>query len=76
MRSILLAAAFASSLGVTNPSGLLDPLWAFLSSVWSGSPTKAGCGADPNGRCLPAPKPQPPTKEGCGADPNGKPNCS
>jgi hypothetical protein len=76
MRRTLIAVALASSLGF--PSHLLDPLWTLLSSLDHSAPvTKAGCGADPNGRCNPAPtQPQSQVDIGCGMDPNGHSNCS
>jgi hypothetical protein len=74
MRKALLVLGLTASLlasGANRPSPL-DPLWAFLSSIWAGQPTAdAGCGMDPNGRCQPAPQPTP--DEGCGMDPNGCP---
>ena len=73
MRSILLAIAFASSIGMTRPSGLIDPLWTLLSSVWTEASTKEGGGCDPDGRCLPAPQPQPSTKEAAGQTPSASP---
>ena len=68
MRQALLVAAIAASL--LNPgtsATLADSLWHLLSSAWAA--TDAGCGADPNGSCRPAPAPQ--TDEGCIADPSG-----
>ncbi len=62
MRRSFMAMALTASL-VSAPSGLFDPLWAFFSSLWD---TKAGCGMDPNGQCLPAPK------IGCELDPDGR----
>lgn len=63
MRRFLVAVALTTSL--TQPA-FFEPLWAFLSSVWSGASTDAGCGADPWGGCAPE---QP--DAGCGMDPNG-----
>jgi hypothetical protein len=68
MHKTLTALALALSLGFTSPSGLLDPLWSRLSSLWNS--TDEGCGADPNG-CLPAPQPRSQQKEGGGWDPDG-----
>ncbi len=62
MRRSFLAMALTASLVSTAPSGLFDPIWTLLSSLWG---AKAGCEWDPNGRCLPAPK------IGCGMDPDG-----
>jgi len=85
MRSTLVAVALASSLGFFSPSDLLDTFWPRLDIFWH---AKEGCGADPNGRCVPAPQPQQKEgcgmdpsgrcvpKAGCGADPNGQPRCS
>lgn len=56
MRRTVIALALAGSL-FTQPT-LLDPLWSFLSSIWSESNTDEGCLGDPNGGCAPAPKPQ------------------
>jgi hypothetical protein len=50
---------------------LLDRVWSFLSAIWSGPSTDAGCGWDPFGRCTPAA--QPAVDAGCGMDPNGCP---
>jgi hypothetical protein len=50
---------------------LLDRIWSFLSAIWTGPSTDAGCGADPYGRCTPAA--QPAVDAGCGMDPNGCP---
>jgi hypothetical protein len=78
MRRSLVAFVLAVPLVTTAPSRLLDPFWAFFSSLW-GSPAapqlqpKAGCGADPSGRCLPA-APQPHPNAGCELDPSGRCN--
>lgn len=62
MRRTLLAVAVAAS--------LLTPLWDLLSPIWGGSEnTDAGCGMDPDGRCMPTPQ----TDAGCGWDPYGSP---
>ena len=66
MRRTVIALALVGSL-FTQPT-LLDPIWSFLSSIWSES-TDAGCGSDPNGKCIPAPPPE--SDAGCGSDPNG-----
>lgn len=76
MRKALFALGLTASLlasGASQPS-LLDPLWAFLSSIWTGQPSDIGCGMDPDGRCQP--NPQPNTEIGCGMDPNGCPKGS
>ena len=77
MRKALFALGLTASLlasGASRPT-LLDPLWAFLSSIWGGQPTSdAGCGMDPSGRCQP--NPQPDSDIGCGMDPNGCPKGS
>lgn len=72
MRRSLVAAALTASLLVPGPgpTQLLHPLWALLSSLWSGVTEKAGGGADPFGLQAPAPPP-PTTDEGGGADPFG-----
>ena len=72
MRRSLVAATLAAFLLVPRASHatLLDPLWAFFSSLWSRATEKAGCGADPNGRCAPAVQPK--SEEGCGMDPSGR----
>ena len=78
MRRTLVAFALAVPLVTTAPARLLDPFRAFLASLW-GSPaapqlqSKEGCGADPDGRCLPATL-QPQPDAGCGADPSGRCN--
>ena len=78
MRRTLIALTLASSLGVPSPYRLLEPLWSVLSSLWPDAPVaKIGCGADPNGLCVPASaSPQAQSDIGCGADPFGRPNCS
>lgn len=72
MRRTLIALALIGSLA-GQPS-LLDTFWSFLSTVWSESHPDEGCGADPDGRCLPVPLPQ--SDAGCGADPDGCPKGS
>ena len=73
MRRTLIALALASSLGTSSTLNLLDPLWAALSGLWRGAPiTKAGCGADPSGRCKSL---IPQHEAGCGADPDGRAKC-
>jgi hypothetical protein len=68
MRRTLVAVILASSL-LSTPSGrFLQPLWDLVSSLWA-APAQAGCGLDPNGRCLPQ---QPQLDAGCGMDPNGR----
>lgn len=68
MRRSLAAAALMASL--MNPwTGILDPLWSFLSSLGNAPVTKEGCGADPDGRCRPVPPPS--TDAGAGWDPFG-----
>ncbi len=79
MRRMFIAMAVTASLLTTAPSHLLDPLWALFSRIWSSSTPlqpqpDAGCGADPNGRCLPDPQPQP--NAGCESDPSGRCNPS
>ena len=66
MRRILLAATLAAALAPSAGSTLLDPFWAFFSSLW---PDEV-CGADPDGRCHAAAQVQP--DAGCGFDPNGR----
>ena len=69
MRRSLAAAALMASL--VNPwTRFLDPLWSFLNSFGNTPVTKGGCGADPNGRCLPGALPS--FDGGCGADPDGR----
>jgi hypothetical protein len=72
MRRSLVAAALTASLLVPGPgpAQLLHPLWALLSSLWSGAMEKEGPGWDPNGLQAPAPPP-PTTDEGGGWDPFG-----
>jgi hypothetical protein len=72
MRRSLVAAILAAFLLVPRASHatVLDPLWGFFTSLWSGATEKAGCGADPFGRC--APTVQPKSEEGCGMDPSGR----
>jgi len=69
MRRTLVALTLASAL-LTTPSGrFLQPLWNLISSLWT-SPAQAGCGMDPNGRCLL--QLQPRLDGGCGLDPSGR----
>jgi len=69
MRRSLAAAALMASL--MNPwNRILDPLWSFLNLFGNTPVTKEGCGADPNGRCLPASLPS--SDAGCGMDPFGR----
>jgi hypothetical protein len=71
MRRTLVAVTLTTSLlAPTWGQPPLGSLWTFLSSLWGGAITDAGCGADPDGRCALAP--QPTTDEGCGADPDGR----
>jgi hypothetical protein len=70
MRRSLAAAALAASLlapGTASPHRL-HPLWAFLSSLWSGVMEKEGPGWDPDGRQAPT---RPTTDAGAGWDPDG-----
>jgi len=69
MRRTLVAVTLASSLLSTPAGRFLQPLWDLVSSLWA-SPAQAGCGTDPDGRCLP----QPQLDEGCGLDPSGRCN--
>jgi hypothetical protein len=73
MRRTLVTLALTLPL-LTPSAPRLDPLWAFLSSLWTGSLTKEGCGADPSGRCNPGQPQQPQSEAGCGADPDGRCN--
>ena len=71
MRKALFALADASSLAA--PSSLLSSLRTLLDSVWNIAPiTKEGCGADPDGRCVPTPAPRTQVDAGCGMDPDGR----
>jgi hypothetical protein len=71
MRKALFALAVASSLAA--PSSLLGSLQILYDSLWHTAPiTKEGCGADPDGRCVPVPAPRTQTDAGCGADPDGR----
>jgi hypothetical protein len=78
MRRTVVALAVSASLLHTPPLGSLDRLWDLLASLWAAPssvpihhlPTKAGCGMDPDGRCLPVVQPQ--LDAGCGMDPNGR----
>ena len=72
MRRSLVATTLAAFLLVPRASHatVLDPLWAFFSSLWSGVTEKAGCGMDPDGLCAPAIQPK--SDAGCGADPFGR----
>ena len=69
MRKPLAALTLAAALAAGRPA-VLDQLWSLLTSLWSASTADAGCGADPDGRCLPPPQ----TDEGCIGDPNGRCN--
>jgi len=68
MRRSLIVLLTASTLAAP-PSGLFQPLWDLLSGLWGGAYTKAGPGADPDGRSLPT---QPTTDAGPGWDPWGQ----
>ncbi len=68
MRRSLIVLLTASTLAAP-PSGLFQPLWDLLSGLWGGAYTKAGPGADPDGRSLTTPRTT--TDEGPGADPWG-----
>jgi len=72
MRRSLVVATLAAFLLVPRASHatVLDPLWAFFSSLWSGAMEKEGCGMDPSGGC--APVVQPKSDACCGADPFGR----
>lgn len=72
MRRTVLALTLAASTLTATPSGFFQPLWSFLSSLrGEAAPpnTKAGPGADPSGRPLPASLPS--ADAGPGADPWG-----
>lgn len=73
MNRVLFALTLTSSLllSADGRALLLADLSAWLSPLRSQPVGKEGCGADPNGRCAPAPLPAPSTDAGCGADPNG-----
>ncbi|HVG06906.1 MAG TPA: hypothetical protein VNM67_04315 [Thermoanaerobaculia bacterium] len=73
---LVLAAPWASAAGpgqdgarpasaADSPLVLLGRFWDFLRSAWS----EEGCHIDPDGRCVPAPRPQADT--GCHIDPSG-----
>ncbi len=49
------------------PVSLVSQAWSILREIW----LKAGCEADPSGRCVTAPAPVNSLDAGCGADPNG-----
>jgi hypothetical protein len=71
MHKALLALAVASSLA--TPSSLLGSFGALLDSFWHMAPVaKIGCGADPDGRCVPDPSPRTQKDIGCGMDPDGR----
>jgi len=69
MRRAMFAVLFTSSLlaSTARSPGLFDPLWGFLSAIWSGATADAGCGFDPYGHCGSAPQPTP--DAGCTFDP-------
>ena len=67
MRRFVIALTLAASTLTAVPSGFFQPFWTYLSSLWGESSTKAGPGADPDGKPFTLPS----TKEGPGADPNG-----
>jgi hypothetical protein len=67
MHKALVVLTLAAALAAGRPA-FLDQIWSLLSPVWSESSPDAGCGADPNGLCIPAPR----AEEGCGADPSGR----
>lgn len=70
MRPTLLAVVLTASFATAPSLGFLEPLWSFLASF-----AEAGCGADPFGRCNPAPQ-HPTLESGCGFDPLGCPRGS
>lgn len=67
MRKALVALTLTAALASGRPA-FLSQVWSLLTSIWS----EAGCGMDPDGKCLPAPQ----TDAGCGMDPNGCPKGS
>lgn len=68
MRRSLLAVGLTAAL--LGPAGGLEPLRAFLASLWSAVPLAEGCGMDPSGLCR---SPRPATADaGCGMDPDGR----
>ncbi len=76
MRRSLVAFALAATFftSIPNPTGMLDPLWTWLSSFWGDSAeAKEGFGLDPNGVNNPTPPPY--VEIGCGLDPNGTNSC-
>lgn len=73
MHRTVVALAVVATMLTFNP-GLAEPLWSFLSSLWSESSSDEGCGMDSLGRCLPAPQPE--SDAGCGFDPLGCPKGS
>lgn len=73
MRHPIAAVALAASLLLSGrgPASLLDPLWAFLTSLWNApAQSDIGCGMDPSGGCVP--NNQVESDEGCRMDPNGR----
>jgi hypothetical protein len=71
---LLLATPMAQAAGrgahsrpVSLLQGLFDQAWEFLTRIWADN----GCGLDPDGRCIPAPKATAEADNGCGIDPNG-----
>jgi hypothetical protein len=69
MRKTLVAVTLAAALAAARPA-LLDQLWTLFTSIWSEASPDEGCGFDPNGLCIPAPR----AEEGCGGDPDGRCN--
>lgn len=75
MRHTFAAVALTASLltSAFNPSTLFDPIWFFLTSLWSApAQSDIGCGMDPYGRCNPETVAQ--SDEGVGWDPYGRSN--
>lgn len=76
MRNPLAAAVLAVSLMVSTAAqpSVWERVWSFLSVLWIEAfmdQADGGCGADPDGRCVPVEQPN--ADVGCTADPNGCP---
>ena len=73
MRHPIATVALAASLLLSGRASvsLLDPLWAFLTSLWNApAQSDGGCGMDPSGGCAPDARVE--SDGGCGMDPNGR----
>jgi hypothetical protein len=72
--ALVLSALLAGPIGATPPKAkpgpvsILSQAWSLVLQIWQ----KAGCGIDPDGRCVAAPAPSNSADVGCGIDPSGR----